>query len=43
MPLRSRLTASNPTITAASKTDTSDDNVAFGADQSEVQRLDMQY
>jgi hypothetical protein len=30
-------------ITAASKTGTNDDNVIFGEDQSEAQRLDMQH
>ena len=32
-----------PTITSASKTGTNDDNVIFGNEQTEVQRLDMQH
>jgi hypothetical protein len=32
-----------PSITAASKTGSNDDNVIFGHGQTEVQRLDMQH
>lgn len=35
--------ATEPTITSASKTGTNDDNVIFGEDQTEAQRLDMQH
>ena len=35
--------AIEPSITAASKTGTNDDNVLFGENQTEAQRLDMQH
>ncbi|PVI02641.1 hypothetical protein DM02DRAFT_559416 [Periconia macrospinosa] len=35
--------STGPDITAASKTGTNDDNVIFGAEQTEVERLDMQH
>jgi len=35
--------AAEPSITSASKSGTNDDNVIFGANQSEVERLDMQH
>ena len=35
--------AAEPAITAASKTGTNDDNVIFGENQTEAERLDMQH
>jgi hypothetical protein len=35
--------AATPSVTAASKTGTNDDNVIFGESQAEAQRLDLQH